>query len=506
MREKSSLAREDGSGTDWVRLHSDVRARFLRRLSEVLDEQIIPQLDGEAAEVAGYTSFLTQRMAFEDDGVSEVAEHLNEAMTAESGVAMTFIAQIDAALACQLENELAASRAPGVLPEHRSRMLRGIMGRALRRLGGETAPGAQARVAALAALDHKWCDRRAAEVDARKPRGASGVTVQARITPDAVTEYLRARFPLDAEATCESVRLLPGGRSKHTLFIEVCGVASLPRQLVMRQDGSSGIDTSVVQEARTLESVQGAGLPIPQLLLCAPDADTLGKPFIFMDRLPGVPAGSYFGFRDGDAHLLRSVARLLARLHGIDVRGTPLAATAEPGARASILAELAMQEAKWHREAIEPSPIMEYGFHWVRNNLHRVPDTAGIVHGDYRPHNLLVEGSRVTGLLDWEFTHIGDPAEDLAYIRPTVLPVMAWDEFMAAYTGAGGQQHSEGTLLFYEAWNMIRLTASGVAGTSRFLSGVTDDLCDGIGGYFILPIHEQIISQNIRRAEAFWAR
>ncbi len=58
---------------------------------------------------------------------------------------------------------------------------------------------------------------------------------------------------------------------------------------------------------------------------------------------------------------------------------------------------------------------------------------------------------------------------------------------------------------FYEAWNMIRLTASGVAGTSRFLRGVTDDLCDGIGGYFILPIHEQIISRAIRSAEAFWA-
>jgi aminoglycoside phosphotransferase (APT) family kinase protein len=40
-----------------------------------------------------------------------------------------------------------------------------------------------------------------------------------------------------------------------------------------------------------------------------------------------------------------------------------------------------------------------------------------LVHGDFGPNNLLlsVPGFAVTGLLDWEFAHIGDPIEDLAW-------------------------------------------------------------------------------------------
>jgi aminoglycoside phosphotransferase len=39
-----------------------------------------------------------------------------------------------------------------------------------------------------------------------------------------------------------------------------------------------------------------------------------------------------------------------------------------------------------------------------------------VVHGDYGPQNLLIDADfAVVGLLDWEFAHIGDPVEDLAW-------------------------------------------------------------------------------------------
>jgi len=42
-----------------------------------------------------------------------------------------------------------------------------------------------------------------------------------------------------------------------------------------------------------------------------------------------------------------------------------------------------------------------------------------LVHGDYGPNNLLLEEKdgalRVTAVLDWEFAHLGDPVEDLAW-------------------------------------------------------------------------------------------
>lgn len=86
-------------------------------------------------------------------------------------------------------------------------------------------------------------------------------------------------------------------------------------------------------------------------------------------------------------------------------------------------------------------------------DLHRAP-APGLVHGDYGPQNLLHDPDtlEVTGVLDWEFAHDGDPIEDLAWAEWIVrmhhpcavseLPNLfdaygaqpAWDERQAAMT------------------------------------------------------------------------
>ena len=48
-----------------------------------------------------------------------------------------------------------------------------------------------------------------------------------------------------------------------------------------------------------------------------------------------------------------------------------------------------------------------------------VPELAGtgavIVHGDFGPQNVLVDGHRIAAVLDWEFAHVGQSIEDLAW-------------------------------------------------------------------------------------------
>jgi aminoglycoside phosphotransferase len=61
-------------------------------------------------------------------------------------------------------------------------------------------------------------------------------------------------------------------------------------------------------------------------------------------------------------------------------------------------------------QRIDPSEIAVAG-----------PGTAGrgrvLVHGDYGPNNVLLDPATadITGVLDWEWAHAGDPAEDLAW-------------------------------------------------------------------------------------------
>ena len=49
--------------------------------------------------------------------------------------------------------------------------------------------------------------------------------------------------------------------------------------------------------------------------------------------------------------------------------------------------------------------------------LDAAPDGTVLVHGDFGPQNLLLdpETAEPTALVDWEFAHIGDPVEDVAW-------------------------------------------------------------------------------------------
>jgi len=75
-----------------------------------------------------------------------------------------------------------------------------------------------------------------------------------------------------------------------------------------------------------------------------------------------------------------------------------------------------------------------------------LPGAAGqrrvLVHGDYGPNNVLLDPATadITGVLDWEWAHAGDPAEDLAWCEwivrmhhPGQVSLLA--QFFGAYGG-----------------------------------------------------------------------
>jgi aminoglycoside phosphotransferase (APT) family kinase protein len=62
----------------------------------------------------------------------------------------------------------------------------------------------------------------------------------------------------------------------------------------------------------------------------------------------------------------------------------------------------------------EPHPAIELGLHWLRERLPRGRKPV-VLHGDFRVGNLVVTPRGLEYVLDWEFAHFGDPAEDLAF-------------------------------------------------------------------------------------------
>jgi aminoglycoside phosphotransferase (APT) family kinase protein len=77
-------------------------------------------------------------------------------------------------------------------------------------------------------------------------------------------------------------------------------------------------------------------------------------------------------------------------------------------------------------------------FEWLRCHADLYDSSPrALVHGDYGLNNLLIEGDRVTGILDWEHAHIGNPAYDLGYFHPMAAALASWPSFLDAYANTG---------------------------------------------------------------------
>jgi aminoglycoside phosphotransferase (APT) family kinase protein len=76
--------------------------------------------------------------------------------------------------------------------------------------------------------------------------------------------------------------------------------------------------------------------------------------------------------------------------------------------------ELADWHARYRALGVD-SAAFEWAFRWLEENR-PTPIVTTLVHGDFRLGNLMVDSGRVTGVLDWELSHVGDPREDLGWL------------------------------------------------------------------------------------------
>lgn len=67
--------------------------------------------------------------------------------------------------------------------------------------------------------------------------------------------------------------------------------------------------------------------------------------------------------------------------------------------------------------------------------LNDLPDQVCLVHSDFNPANLMISKSMISGVMDWEFCHAGNPLTDIAnMLRPRDYQSAAFDDaFICAY-------------------------------------------------------------------------
>jgi len=239
------------------------------------------------------------------------------------------------------------------------------------------------------------------------------------------------------------------------------------------------------REHRIVSALAGSEVPVPPTFGLCRDPEVNGAPFYIMKFVPGVVPHNLEameGVSEADRHSFgMHLIDVLGKLHSIDPDDVGLGAL---GRKEGYLErQLKRWTGQWEATMTDEIPDMDE----CQRLLHEdIPEQVGsaIVHGDYRPGNMIVRDGRMQALLDWELCTLGDPLADLGYLLNVwILPGELGADLSAA--GGGGfpdrdflcerYQSATGRNLdrinYYRAFSHWRLAAIMQGVYKRYLVG-----------------------------------
>ncbi|APA97894.1 phosphotransferase family protein [Nocardia seriolae] len=211
-------------------------------------------------------------------------------------------------------------------------------------------------------------------------------------------------------------RLIAGGKSNLTYEIGDGTSAWIVRRPPLGHVLATAHD--MAREYRVISALAGTGVPVPATYALCEDTEIIGAPFYVMERVLGTPyrtAAELVALgRDRTAVIATGLIDTLAALHTVDPVAVGLADFGRPDGF------LERQVRRW-RKQLDASYSRDLP---AADELHELltkhlpaQSPTGIVHGDYRLDNVLVDDAdRVAAVIDWEMATLGDPLTDIGLL------------------------------------------------------------------------------------------
>lgn len=285
------------------------------------------------------------------------------------------------------------------------------------------------------------------------------------------------------------LRRLPGGASRETWSVDVRyekdgSRVALP--LVLRRDPpGTAVEASRRDEFELLRAALAEGVPVPKVYWLADEAETLGAPFLLMERIDGETIARRLlrddVYAEARGVMTAQLGRILAAIHRIDrVKHQLDFLVSPPAGESPAQGELDRHEQIYRFITPDPHPTFELAFRSLRERL-PPGNQRVVVHGDYRIGNVIFGPEGVRSILDWELAHVGDPMEDLGWIC-----VRSWrfgnddkpvggigmrEELFRAYEAAGGGAVDPQRVRFWEALGNLKWAIITIMQAKTYLDG-----------------------------------
>jgi aminoglycoside phosphotransferase (APT) family kinase protein len=242
------------------------------------------------------------------------------------------------------------------------------------------------------------------------------VTVDGDAPPGLDLGRLGAWLPGAVPGACSELtaKLIAGGNSNLTYEVTDGTGTWIVRRPPLGHVLATAHD--MAREYRVMTALRPTGVPVPRTFALCEDPGVLGAPFYVMEKAAGRPYRYVADIaplgRERTRAISQSLIDVLAALHQVDPAAVGLAGFGRPEGF------LGRQVSRWKKQldASYTRDLPAVGELHARLAADIPAESAvGIVHGDYRLDNALVDGTgRITAVIDWEMATLGDPLTDLA--------------------------------------------------------------------------------------------
>ena len=248
----------------------------------------------------------------------------------------------------------------------------------------------------------------------------------------------------------------------------------------------------VAREHRIISALQGSSVPVAPVVGLCTDDSVNGAPFYVMQFVDGVVLDSpTAGDSVPEAVRARASDQLIdvmTALHAIDVDSVGLGDLARRGGYLD--RQLKRWKSQWDQSKTRELPLMDEVHHRLVSSQ-PVEHTVGIVHGDYRLGNCIVDPTTgdLRAVLDWELCTLGDVLADIGYLLvywsdPSGPQVAENDpsgrrgfpsraQMVQRYAVATGRDVAD--IRYFEAFSCWRLACIAEGVLARYSAGVMGD-------------------------------